>query len=139
MDNHTQEQRHYNMSRIKYKDTKPEELVRKYLFSHGFRFRKNDKRYPGHCDIVLPKYRTIIFVNGCFWHMHECKNFVLPASNVEYWVTKLQHNKLRDNINIQKLRSAGWKVIIIWECELKSKEDRELKMQEVIHEIESGL
>ena len=79
--------RSYNMSRIRGKDTKPEMLVRKYLFSRGFRFRKNDKRYPGRPDIVLPKYRTVVFVNGCFWHGHEgCKYFVWPKSNVEFWI-----------------------------------------------------
>lgn len=90
MDNHTKEQRHYNMSKIRSKDTTPEEKVRKYLFSQGFRYRKNDKRYPGHPDIVLPKYKTAIFVNGCFWHMHGCKEFVLPKSNLDYWIPKLE-------------------------------------------------
>ena len=96
MDNHTPEQRHFNMSRIANKNTKPEEKFKKYLFSQGFRYRKNDKRYPGHPDIVLPKYRTIIFVNGCFWHMHDCKEFVLPKSNLDYWLPKLEKNKQRD-------------------------------------------
>ena len=90
MDNHTVTQRHYNMSQIRSKDTKPEDFVRKYLFNEGFRFRKNDKRYAGRPDIVLPKYKTIIFVNGCFWHMHDCDNFVLPKSNLDYWKPKLE-------------------------------------------------
>ena len=107
MDNHTPEQRHFNMSRIANKNTKPEEKVKKYLFSQGFRYRKNDKRYPGHPDIVLPKYRTIIFVNGCFWHMHDCKEFVLPKSNLDYWLPKLEKNKQRDEENIEKLKSMG--------------------------------
>ncbi|MDF2523774.1 MAG: vsr, partial [Clostridiales bacterium] len=84
--------RSYNMSRIQSKNTKPEEIVRKYLFSKGLRYRKNDKRYPGHPDIVLPKYKTAVFVNGCFWHMHECNAFVLPKSNTNYWLPKLMRN-----------------------------------------------
>ena len=121
MDNHSVEQRHYNMSRINSKNTKPEEIVRKFLFSHGFRYRKNDKRYPGHPDIVLPKYKTVIFVNGCFWHMHDCKEFVLPKSNLDYWLPKLERNKQRDKENVKKLQSLGWNVIVVWECELKDK------------------
>ena len=137
MDNHTQEQRHYNMSQIKSKNTKPEDFVRKYLFANGFRFRKNDKRYAGHPDIVLPKYKTIIFVNGCFWHMHGCKDFVLPKSNLEYWTPKLERNKERDERNIQLLQSDGWHVIIIWECELKTVSDRKLRMEQLIQELKS--
>lgn len=108
------------MSRIRSKDTKPEEIVRKYLFSHGFRYRKNDSRYPGKPDIVLPKYRTVIFVNGCFWHKHEgCKYFVWPKSNPEFWRNKIENNVLRDKDNYAKLAKDGWKIIVIWECELK--------------------
>lgn len=120
MDNHSKEVRSYNMSQIKAQNTKPEEMVCKYLFSHGFRYRKNDKRYPGKPDIVLPKYKTIIFVNGCFWHKHEgCRYFVVPKSNTEYWINKINRNVERDIDNIQKLTEMGWKVIVIWECELK--------------------
>lgn len=119
MDNHTQEQRHYNMSRIRSKNTSVEERVRKYLFSEGFRYRKNDKRYPGHPDIVLPRYKTVVFINGCFWHMHDCAEFVLPKSNLEYWLPKLERNKTRDNANTEKLEALGWNVIVFWECELK--------------------
>ena len=114
--------RSYNMSRIRGKDTKPEMLVRKYLFSRGFRFRKNDKRYPGRPDIVLPKYRTVVFVNGCFWHGHEgCKYFVWPKSNVEFWRNKIETNTKRDRENYRRLRDMGWNIVIIWECELKKK------------------
>lgn len=88
MDVHSKEVRSYNMSCIKGKGTKPEEMVRKYLFSQGFRYRKNDKRLPGTPDIVLPKYKTVIFVNGCFWHGHECKYFVWPKNNAEFWKAK---------------------------------------------------
>ena len=119
-DNHSKIIRSYNMSRIRSNNTRPEEIVRKYLFANGFRYRKNDKRYPGHPDIVLPKYRTIIFINGCFWHMHEgCRKFALPKSNSDYWIPKLLRNRERDLENIKTLEENDWKVIVIWECELK--------------------
>lgn len=120
-DNHTLAQRRYNMSQIKSKDTKPEKLVRSYLFSKGFRFRKNDSRFPGKPDIVLPKYKCAIFVNGCFWHKHEgCKYFVWPKTNVEYWENKIRANVQRDQKNYSLLKEMGWEVIVIWECELKN-------------------
>lgn len=120
MDVHSKETRSYNMSRIKSSNTKPEEIVRKYLFSQGFRYRKNDKRLPGTPDIVLPKYKTVIFVNGCFWHGHEgCRYFVVPKTNTEFWVNKIETNKQRDSRKINDLRALGWKVIIVWECQLK--------------------
>ena len=119
-DVHTPEQRSYNMSRIRGKDTKPEELVRKYLFSQGFRYRKNDARLPGKPDIVLPKYKTVVFVNGCFWHAHEgCKYFVWPKNNADFWKKKIESNVTRDIKKHQQLKDLGWKVLIIWECELK--------------------
>ena len=119
-DVHTPEQRSYNMSRIRGKNTKPEELVRKYLFSQGFRYRKNDARLPGKPDIVLPKYKTVIFVNGCFWHAHEgCKYFVWPKNNKEFWGNKIQGNVLRDIKNQKALAGSGWNIVIVWECELK--------------------
>ena len=125
-DVHTPETRSYNMSRIKGKDTKPEELVRKYLFSRGFRYRKNDKRLPGKPDIVLPKYKTIIFVNGCFWHKHEgCKYFVWPKNNAEFWKQKIEGNVERDKKNLQDLKKLGWNVIVVWECQLKGKNSTE--------------
>ena len=104
MDVHTRENRSYNMSQIKGKNTKPEETVRKYLFGRGLRYRKNDKRLPGHPDIVLPKYKTVVLVNGCFWHVHEgCKYFKWPESNVEFWKNKLTENRRRDVVKIQAL------------------------------------
>ena len=119
-DVHTPEQRSYNMSQIRGKNTKPEELVRKYLFSQGFRYRKNDPRLPGKPDIVLPKYKTVIFVNGCFWHGHEgCRYFVWPKNNVEFWKNKISGNIYRDQKNYNFLAELGWKVLIVWECELK--------------------
>lgn len=120
-DTKTPKERSENMSRIRSCDTKPEEIVRKYLFSRGFRYRKNDKRYPGKPDIVLPKYRTVIFVNGCFWHMHNCSRSRLPRSNQSYWEPKIRRNVERDAQNKQKLEADGWKVIIVWECELKKR------------------
>ena len=109
------------MSCIKGKNTKPEEIVRKYLFSQGFRYRKNDKRLPGTPDIVLPKYRTVIFVNGCFWHGHQgCRYFVVPKTNTDFWMNKIDTNRIRDQKKISELEAMGWKVIVIWECELKT-------------------
>lgn len=120
MDKLTKKARSENMARVKNKNTKPETLVRKFLFSKGLRFRKNDKRYPGCPDIVLPKYKTAIFVNGCFWHCHEgCREFTIPKTNIEFWTNKLNSNKKRDQVNRDALLRSGWKVIIIWECELK--------------------
>lgn len=119
-DVHSSETRSYNMSRIKGKDTRPEELVRKYLFSKGFRYRKNDKRLPGKPDIVLPKYHTCIFVNGCFWHGHAgCKYFVWPKNNEEFWRSKIIGNIERDSKQYKELEALGWKVLVVWECELK--------------------
>lgn len=134
-DVHSKEVRSYNMSRIRGKDTKPEVLVRKYLFSRGLRFRKNDKRYPGHPDIVLPKYRTVVFVHGCFWHLHEgCRYAVMPSSNVEFWEKKLYGNRDRDFRNQKELSEMGWNVIVIWECQLK-KDAREQTLDALYHQI----
>ena len=118
-DNHSKEVRSRNMSRIRSTDNKPEEIVRKFLFAQGFRYRKNDKKLPGKPDIVLPKYRTVIFVNGCFWHKHDCPRFVWPSSNQDYWRPKILGNVERDKKNADQLRSQGWNVIVVWECELK--------------------
>lgn len=116
---HTPEQRSYNISRIHSKNTKPEELVRKFLFSQGFRYRKNDAKLPGKPDIVLPKYKAVIFVNGCFWHGHEgCRYFVWPKNNAEFWKEKITGNIQRDKHNHQLLANQGWRVIEIWECQL---------------------
>ena len=121
MDNHSKEIRSYNMSRIRSKNTKPEEKVRKYLFSQGFRYRKNVKSLPGCPDIVLPKYRTIIFVNGCFWHKHEgCSKFVWPKTNTDYWYKKINRNVERDAENYNNLEELGWNVFVVWECEINT-------------------
>lgn len=137
MDVHDQKTRSYNMSRVKGKDTKPEEIVRKYLFSQGFRYRKNDKRLPGKPDIVLPKYKTVIFVNGCFWHKHEgCKYFVWPKSNSEFWKEKIESNIVRDKKQYEELKNAGWHVIIVWECELKKKQRMDT-LERLVTEIQT--
>ena len=135
MDVHSKETRSYNMSRIKGKETKPEVIVRKFLFSQGFRYRKNDKLYPGTPDIVLPKYRTVIFVNGCFWHKHEgCKYFVWPENNKEFWKNKIEANVQRDDRNYEFLKNMGWNVLVIWECELK-KSKRENTLESLKEKI----
>ena len=134
-DVHTPEVRSYDMSHIKGKDTKPEVIVRKYLFSQGFRYRKNDPRLPGKPDIVLPKYKTVIFVNGCFWHKHEgCKYFVWPKSNTEFWQQKIADTVERDNREYKQLEELGWRIIVVWECELKSKVQKE-RLERLCHEI----
>lgn len=118
-DNHSQEVRSMNMSHIRSTNSKPEEIVRKYLFAKGLRYRKNVKDLPGKPDIVLPKYKTIVFVNGCFWHHHDCGRFVWPSSNEEYWHKKIDRNVERDAENYEALENMGWRVVVIWECELK--------------------
>ena len=120
MDKLTKEQRHRCMASIRGKNTKPEMLVRRFLFSRGFRYRLNQPRLPGRPDIVLRKYRTVIFVNGCFWHGHEgCKNYVVPKSNTEFWTAKIERNRARDIDEQHKLAAMGWHCITVWECQLK--------------------
>lgn len=118
-DNHSKEVRSINMSHIRSTNSKPEEIVRKYLFAEGFRYRKNVKKLPGCPDIVFPKYKAVIFVNGCFWHKHDCPRFVWPSSNQDYWRPKILRNVERDNQSRKELETLGWKVITVWECELK--------------------
>ena len=136
-DNHTKEVRSRNMSRIRSKDTKPEEKVRKYLFSKGFRYRKNVRTLPGCPDIVLSKYKTVIFVNGCFWHKHDCPRFVWPSSNEAYWIPKIQRNVERDELNTRQLISMGWNVLVVWECQLKKK-TLESTMRKLVFSITEG-
>ena len=133
-DNHSKEVRSRNMSHIRSVNTKPEEVVRKYLFSKGFRYRKNVRSLPGTPDIVLSKYRTVVFVNGCFWHKHECKRFVFPSSNTDYWIPKILRNVERDEKNYQLLAADGWRVLTVWECELKMK-NREERLTRLVTEI----
>lgn len=134
----TAEQRSRCMAAIKGKDTKPEMIVRKYLFSRGLRFRVQVRKLPGTPDIVLPKYKTAIFVNGCFWHGHEgCKYFRLPKSNVEFWKEKIERNIERDKESMQALLDLGWKVIRVWECELRNKANREETLDRIYNSITS--
>ena len=121
MDTRTKEKRSWNMSRIPSKDTKPELMVRSFLFRHGFRFRLHVKNLPGHPDIVLPKYRTVVEVRGCFWHRHPgCRQATTPSSNVKFWQEKFKRNVARDRDTERRLKELGWKLIVIWQCELKN-------------------
>lgn len=120
MDTLSAAQRHDNMAAIKGKGTKPEMIVRKFLWSRGFRYRVNNARLPGHPDIVLRKYRTCIFVNGCFWHGHkDCRYYVIPKTNTDFWIRKITRNIERDRQEQLQLARMGWHCITVWECELK--------------------
>ena len=122
MDKQTPQQRHKNMASIRSANTKPEILVREYLWRQGFRYRLNNPRQPGHPDIVLRKYRTCVFVNGCFWHGHDgCKYFRMPKTNTDFWEKKIKRNKERDKEEQRQLAKMGWHCITVWECELKPK------------------
>ncbi|MBF6645524.1 very short patch repair endonuclease [Chryseobacterium indologenes] len=134
-DVHSKEIRSYNMSKIKGKDTKPEILVRKFLFAEGFRYRLHSKKLPGTPDIVLNKYKTVVFIHGCFWHGHNnCKYYVIPKTKTEWWLEKIEKNKANDKANIVKLEQKGWKVIIVWECGLKLK-NRDNTLKKLIEEL----
>ena len=136
-DVHTKETRSYNMSRIKGKNTKPEILVRKYLFSKGLRYRLHDKRLPGKPDLVLSKYKTAIFINGCFWHGHVgCRYFVTPKTRTDFWLNKININVHNDNKTSCLLEEMEWQIITIWECELK-KEKREKTLSVLVNSIKS--
>ncbi|CAN5398110.1 very short patch repair endonuclease [soil metagenome] len=124
------------MSKISGKETKPEILVRKFLFAQGFRYRKNDKRFPGKPDIVLPKYKTVIFVHGCFWHHHNCRAAALPQTNYEFWKNKMQTNIERDKKNQRDLKKLSWKVLLIWQCQIKNRELFEKTMKKTIKKIQ---
>ena len=109
------------MQQIKAKNTRPEMLVRRFLHAHGFRYKLHDKTLPGKPDLVLPKYKTVIFVHGCFWHGHKgCKYYVVPKTRTEWWLKKVKTNKANDAKAIYALQKLGWKVIVIWECLLKT-------------------
>ena len=120
-DVHDKKTRSFNMSQIKSKNTKPELLVRKFLFANGYRYKLHDKNLPGKPDIVLPKYKTVIFVHGCFWHGHKnCKYYVVPKTRTQWWLDKINRNKANDEKAVKSLRKAGWNVITVWECHLKN-------------------
>ena len=128
MDKLTEEKRSWNMSRIRSKDTNPEKTVRSLLYKMGYRFRLHRKDLPGKPDIVLSKYRTVIEVRGCYWHRHnKCKYATTPKTNKKFWLNKFKQNVIRDVENKKKLEEMGWKVIIIWECQLGELTDRKLK------------
>lgn len=134
-DVHNKQTRSFNMSRIKSRNTRPELLVRKFLFSKGFRFRLHSLNLPGKPDIVLPKYNTVIFINGCFWHGHKgCPYFILPKTNTEWWLHKITNTCLRDSEAENKLNVLGWRVIEVWTCELK-KDKRDQRLSKLIREI----
>jgi len=134
-DKFSKEKRSKIMSNITGKETKPEILVRKYLFSKGFRYRKNVKKLPGKPDIVLSKYKTIIFINGCFWHGHTCKAGKLPDTNTQFWLTKINANIERDKKTIENLEEMGWRIIIIWQCDIKNKVLCQERLKTLVDEI----
>lgn len=138
-DVHSKAVRSYNMSRIRGKDTKPELLVRRFLFANGLRYRLYDKKLPGKPDIILKKFKTVIFVNGCFWHGHDnCKYFVVPKTRTEFWLDKIKGNKKRDEENVAFLKNNGWNIIIVYECQLK-KEKREVTLNNILQNIQDQL
>lgn len=131
----TPEQRHKNMAAIRSSGTKPEMLVRKFLWRRGFRYRLNSPRLPGHPDIVLRKYRTCVFVNGCFWHGHEdCAAFRMPKTNTPFWENKIRRNRERDREEQKRLAEMGWHCVTVWECELKPKV-REKTLEALAHTL----
>ncbi len=125
------------MSGIRGTDTKPEITIRKKLHALGFRFRLHSKKLPGKPDIVLPRYRAVIFVNGCFWHLHECHLFKWPATRPDFWQAKLSANRINDHLHLEQLEKMGWRVLVIWECALKGK--TRLPVEDVISETVSWL
>jgi DNA mismatch endonuclease (patch repair protein) len=134
MDIVSPETRSRMMSGIRAKNTTPEVVVRRLLHDAGFRFRLHRKDLPGRPDIVLAKYRSIIYVHGCFWHMHEgCRYFKIPSSRVEFWTEKLLSNRERDRLNIAAAIALGWRVMVVWECATRSKEDWPMLQQEMVN------
>jgi DNA mismatch endonuclease, patch repair protein len=140
VDVHTPRQRSFNMSRIKGKDTKPELLIRKGLYRRGFRYRLHVKGLPGKPDIVFTKYKAVVFINGCFWHYHDCYLFKMPATRQEWWQNKLEKTHQKDRGNINNLLMAGWRVLVVWECSFrKTKKIESKKIIEVVEQIEEWL
>lgn len=135
MDVHSKEVRSYNMSRIKGKNTKPEMLVRKFLFNNKFRYRLHVRNLPGKPDLILKKYRALIFINGCFWHGHkECNYYTVPKTRTEWWTAKINMTIAKDRDNIEKLKSQGWRIFTLWECQLKKKH-LETTLKTLINEL----
>lgn len=136
-DCHSKDVRSKNMSAVKGKNTKPEMMIRSLLHKNGFRFRLHDKALPGNPDIILKKYRAVIFVHGCFWHLHGCRKSNIPENNREFWHVKLNANKERDQLNIRELNKLNWRVLVIWECSLKGK--MRLSNEELLDKIKSWI
>ena len=138
-DTMTKEQRHYCMSRIRGMDTRPEMVVRRWLHSEGFRYSLHSRRLPGCPDIVLRRYHTVIFINGCFWHGHPgCDKFMMPRSNLEFWQEKIRRNKERDAQEVAALEALGWNVIVVWECEL-SRWARDLTLRNLVDAVRRNI
>lgn len=135
MDNLDKNKRSCLMAKIKQKNTEPEIIVRHFLYSKGFRYRINLKSLPGSPDIVLPKYKTVIFVHGCFWHGHTCKVGHLPTSNLDYWKLKIEKNIERDRKKNEELEMQGWNVIVVWQCEVKTLKNRHQRLFTLVLEI----
>lgn len=138
MDTLDKHKRSQLMAKVKQKNTEPEIIVRHFLYSEGFRYRINLESLPGSPDIVLPKYRTVIFVHGCFWHGHTCKAGHLPSSNLNYWELKIDKNMERDRRKIDELKLQGWNVIVIWQCEIKALKSRRERLLNLILEIKNN-
>ncbi len=126
MDVHSSDQRSYNMSRIRDKNTRPEEIVRKLLWKHGYRYRLHRKDLPGKPDIVFPGRKKVMFIHGCFWHRHDCCYFKWPKTNADFWKKKIENNAQRDLRNYDLLNTSGWHHLVVWECETKTKDLGEL-------------
>lgn len=138
-DVHDKKTRSYNMSRIRHKDTKPEMLVRSFLHANGFRYTLHDKRLIGKPDLVLPKYKTVVFIHGCFWHGHSgCRYFVIPKTRTDWWKKKIEKNQSNDKTAILLLKKNGWKVIIVWECDLKKKK-MEMTLLKIVKKISTNI
>ena len=135
----TPAQRSYNMSRIRSRNTTPERAVRHALWNKGYRYRLNDKRLPGSPDLVLPKYRAVIFINGCFWHGHRgCTKYTVPKTNGAFWREKIARNISRDELNAQRLDTLAWTVITVWECELTKKTDRDATIARIEADLQAA-
>lgn len=136
-DVHDEITRSRNMSAIRGTNTRPELLIRKELFARGYRYRLNDKRLPGKPDLVLKKYRAVIFVHGCFWHRHNCPQFKWPSTRAEWWKEKLEGNRVRDQRQLSELQELGWRTLVVWECALKGK--LRLQPEDLFEQIEGWL
>jgi DNA mismatch endonuclease, patch repair protein len=138
-DVHSKETRSFNMSRIRGKDTKPEIIVRKFLHARGFRYRLHVKTMPGKPDIVLPKYKTAIFVHGCFWHGHDqCRYYVIPKTRRDWWLNKIHSNIANDSKATGKLKDEGWNILVLWECDLK-KDKLHTTLNELAENLAAGI